>query len=286
MTPVVLFLVDETAAAPTEIRPGERALAVTELAATRGDGVFETIVVVDGVPQAMRAHLERFARSARMLDLPAPDLARWEAVVRTAAERLRGHPRAAVKYVLSRGDEASGGGATGWVLGFVPAPRAASGGAIAVVTLDRGYRSDVAQTSPWLLQGAKTLSYAVNMAALREARRRDADDVVFVSSDGLVLEGPTSTVVAKIDGTFTTPPVELGILPGTTQHDAFAVLAAAGHPVAVRPLGVGELRAAEALWLCSSTRGAAPVGRLDGVERSTDIETTAILAAGLDARKE
>ena len=48
---------------------------------------------------------------------------------------------------------------------------------------------------PWLLAGAKTLSYAVNMAALRHAERHGAGDVIFVSSDGYVLEGPRSTVV-------------------------------------------------------------------------------------------
>ncbi|GAA3031319.1 aminodeoxychorismate lyase [Microbacterium dextranolyticum] len=283
MTPDVLFLVDATAAAPIEVSPHDPALTVTQLAATRGDGIFETIVVVHGVPQAMRAHLDRFARSARMLDLPAPDLDAWEAVIQAAADRMRAHPRAAIKYVLSRGDEAGENATMGWVLGFVSPPRQA--GPIRVVTLDRGYRSDVAQTSPWLLQGAKTLSYALNMAALREARRRGADDVVFVSTDGLVLEGPNSTVIARVGDTFVTPPVDLGILPGTTQHDAFVVLAAAGHATAVRTVTVDELRDADALWLCSSTRGAAAVSHLDGVERSTDDDITALIATGLDARK-
>ena len=53
---------------------------------------------------------------------------------------------------------------------------------------------------PWLLAGAKTLSYAVNMAALRDAARRGAGDVIFVSSDGYMLEGPRSTVVIATDG--------------------------------------------------------------------------------------
>src|SRR5690625_3744673 len=66
-----------------------------------------------------------------------------------------------------------------------------------VVTLDRGLASTVVDTSPWLLPGAKTLSYAVNMAATREAVRRGAEDVLFVSTDGYALEGPTSTLLVR-----------------------------------------------------------------------------------------
>ena len=90
--------------------------------------------------------------------------------------------------------------------------------------LDRGYDSDVAERAPWLLLGAKTLSYAVNMAALRYARKHGADDVIFTSSDGRVLEGPTSTVLlAHVEQTkapaahgppLITPQLDSGILPG------------------------------------------------------------------------
>lgn len=52
--------------------PGQPHLSVLDVAATRGDGVFETISVGAGHPQALEAHLDRFARSARMLDLPTP----------------------------------------------------------------------------------------------------------------------------------------------------------------------------------------------------------------------
>ena len=70
------------------------------------------------------------------------------------------------------------------------------------MTLARGLPADGVADMPWLLAGAKTLSYAVNMAALRHAERHGAGDVIFVSSDGHVLEGPRSTVViaTEIDG--------------------------------------------------------------------------------------
>lgn len=288
MKPLVLYRVDPQAgdsdSALERIDPDRPVLTGTDLAATRGDGVFETIVVVDGVPQAMEAHLDRFERSARLLDLPAPDRSLWRRVVdRVAAEMTV--PRGAVKYILSRGDEATGA-PTGWALGFAPVhQRTGLPPQLDVVLLDRGYRSDAATTSPWLLQGAKSLSYAVNMAALREARRRGADDVIFTSADGYVLEGPNSTVIARIGGEYLTPPVEFGVLPGTTQADAFAALRAGGDEVAERPLTVSDLSDAGAIWLCSSTRGAAPVRSLDGVALQVDQTTTRRISDYLHTRK-
>ena len=107
---------------------------------------------------------------------------------------------------------------------------------IRVVTLDRGLRHDVAETSPWLLAGAKTLSYAINRAAQREAVRRGADDVLFVSSDGFALEGPTSNVVTLTDGVVRTPNTDQGILAGTTQAAVFDFFQSRGLRTEFAPL--------------------------------------------------
>ena len=50
---------------------------------------------------------------------------------------------------------------------------------VAAVTLPRELPSAGVEAMPWLLAGAKTLSYAVNMAALRHAGREGAGDVIF-----------------------------------------------------------------------------------------------------------
>lgn len=88
-----------------------------------------------------------------------------------------------------------------------------------------------AERAPWLLLGAKTLSYAVNMAALREAHRRGADDAIFLSSDGFVLEAPTASLILRFDDRFVTPAPNGGILHGTTQLSVYEYLAAQGFDV-------------------------------------------------------
>lgn len=248
---------------------------VLDLGVTRGDGVFETISVGAGHPQAFAAHLARFAKSAAALDLPEPDAEAWERAVLAVAAEIGPAPEAFVKTILTRGVEGDGR-PTGWAYATVaPDHRKARTDGIRVVTLDRGYRHDVAKTSPWLLAGSKTLSYAVNRAVLREAARRDADDVVFISSDGYLLEGSTSNLLLRFGDTLVTPSLDLGILPGTTQGDLFVFARSQGMETKYERLETRKLAEADAAWLVSSVRHAAPIRRIDGVDRPMDVEFTA-----------
>lgn len=240
-------------------------LRADDLGVLRGDGVFETVLVVDGVAVELDAHLARLARSAALLDLPAPDPAAWRCCARTAIDAWVGGPEMALRLILTRGVEGSGA-VTGYAMGspVSPALLAQRRDGIAVVTLTRGIGSELAGQAPWLLLGAKTLSYAVNMAAVRHAERLGAQDVVFTTADGFVLEGPTSTVVVAQGRTLRTPPAELGILPGTTQAALFRTAGAAGWHTRVEPLRPADLLAADGVWLCSSVRLITRVHTLDG----------------------
>ena len=50
-------------------------LHADDLAVVRGDGIFESLLVRDGRPCLLEAHLGRLTQSARLMDLPEPDLA-------------------------------------------------------------------------------------------------------------------------------------------------------------------------------------------------------------------
>jgi 4-amino-4-deoxychorismate lyase len=260
-------------------------LDVRDLGAARGDGVFETLGVVGGRPQALDAHLARLANSASLLDLPVPNDAQWRHAITVAAASLPADRQGGLKVVLTRGAE-GGSRPTGWIVA-TPADGdfAERETGISVVTLDRGYSSDVAQRAPWLLAGAKTLSYAVNMAALREARRRGADDVIFLTSDGFVMEAPTSTVILRLGDRIVTPRTDIGILPGTSQLSVFEFAADQGLRTEEALVPASDLTRADALWLVSSVRLAVPVTSVDGADVPVDLELTRAMNAALLARR-
>ncbi len=267
-----------------EIESSAPALRVAELSTQRGDGIFETLSVVNGHPHEVEPHISRLVNSARICDLPVPNEAQWRAAIAHAVAKLPQEGELALKFVLSRGVE-HGPAPTAW-LHATPAPdfRAVRENGVKVVTLDRGYPHGVAERAPWLLMGAKTLSYAINMAALREAKRRGADDTIFVTTDGYVMEGPTSSVIVRLGNTFVTPAPSGAILHGTTQQSLFEYLEERGEQVEYRDLTVDELRGADAAWLVSSVRLAVAVTELDGMPFPTDQELTRAFNAYLLGR--
>ena len=254
-----------------EVHPPETPLLFADdLAAVRGDGVFETLLVRAGGACLVEAHLGRLTHSAKLLDLPEPDLAAWRHAIDLAARQWAADTadEGAMRLVYSRGRE-RGSAATAYVTVNPIADRitGARRDGVAAVTLPRELPSSGVEAMPWLLAGAKTLSYAINMAALRHAAREGAGDVIFVSSDGYVLEGPRSTVVIAVGGgdnvCLLTPPPWYPILRGTTQQALFGVARAKGYDCDYRALRVADLFAAQGLWLVSSMTLAARVHTLD-----------------------
>jgi len=265
----------------TFVDPALPHVSALDLGATRGDGIFESISVGNGKPQALEHHLRRFVSSAAKLELPVPDVDAWRAAILAAIDELEPGAEAWVKTVYTRGVEGDGR-PTGWVYAaHAPDFARVRVEGVRVVTLDRGYRHDVEQTSPWLLAGAKTLSYAVNRAVAREAARRNADDVIFVSSNGYVLEGPTSTVVFKRGNALLTPGTGLGILDGTTQANIFRFAESLGMTTGFELITPEQLAQADAAWLVSSVRLAAPVRELDGAAFPVEAQLTADINAYL-----
>ena len=268
MTPPVLALLSD---GPRLIDPTAPLLRADDLGVVRGEAVFETLRIAAGRPAFLQLHLDRLARSAARVAIDLPD--GWAELARFATDAFAARD-GMLRLTCTKG--APGAGPVGFALA-APVPEAVVRGreqGVRAVTLTLGVPALLRADAPWLLGGVKSTSYAVNMASLRAAEQRAAQDAIWLSSDGFVLEAPTATVAWVADGRLVTPPAdEVGILPGTTAAVALALSAV---PVEHRLGTVEELRAADEVLLLSSVRGVAPVISLDGRELGTGPVTAAL----------
>jgi branched-chain amino acid aminotransferase len=220
---------------------------------TVGDGVFETVKVVAGEPFALTRHLARLAASARGLGLPDVDPHEVRRGVRAV---LDGEPlplgRLRITYTAGPAPMGSGRGegpTTLIVAADVLGP-ADETVAIARVPWVRNERGAVA--------GLKTTSYAENVVALAEARRRGAAEAIFANSIGDLCEGTGSNIGYVVGGEARTPSLGSGCLAGVTRA---LLLEWCDVVEADEPIGV--LDQAEEVFLVSTTRDVQPVHRVD-----------------------
>jgi 4-amino-4-deoxychorismate lyase len=87
--------------------------------------------------------------------------------------------------------------------------------------------------------------------------------------------------VIRDGDTLRTPPADLGILAGTTQAEMFAWAAGRGMTTRTERLTPADLAAADAAWMVSSVRLAAPIRAVDGVARAIDADVTTAFNAHL-----
>ncbi|MCO1653936.1 aminotransferase class IV [Pseudonocardia humida] len=263
---------------PTVVPADTPILRADDLGAVRGDGVFETANVRGGRPWLLDAHLDRMARSAAALDLALPAREALVALADTACRAWPAADEGALRIVCTRGPE-SGGPPTVYATlnPITDHQRAKRRSGVAVRTLPLGIPVAVRTAEPALLAGAKTLSYAVNMACQRWATAHGADDVLWVSADGYALEAPTSSLVWLRDGVLcTVPPAETGILAGTTAAHLLSRAGELGWTAREQLVRPAELADAQGVWLTSSARGPVEVRSLDDTPLGPSPETTRI----------
>ena len=238
--------------------PADPALRADDEALLRGRAAFETLRVYSGRPFRLDAHLERLVTSAESIGLPRLSREELEQLAELVLTRAGSEDRV-LRIIWTAGPE--DGSPTGLaLLSAVPAwiedVRARGSRIVSLL----GVRAVV----PWLLPGVKSTSYAVNMAADAEAKRRGADDAVFVDPDDVVLEGTVTNVWWRRGETLFTPSLDLGILAGVTRAATLELASGSGYRVeeGVYPL-TDVLRADEA-FTTSSVRELMPIVELDG----------------------
>jgi len=261
------------------VKPGSRPLAVGVLGRgvvdpevpvihaddaglLRGLAAFETVRVYDGRPFALAEHLDRLRTSAARMRLPEPDA---EGLARLAHDVLAaaGVRDCSLRLTMTGGRQ---GGEPVSMAVLLPIPddlEAMRATGIAAVSLQLGTDPRLRKDAPWLLDGVKSTSYAVNMAAFDEARRRGADDAVFIAADGSVLEGPVTNVWWRRGDTLFTPSLDLGILAGVTRAHVIDIAHKLGYEVSEGWYPLADMASADEAFSSSSVRELMPIIRLD-----------------------
>ena len=234
------------------VAAGVAAVSPIDHAIIVGDGVFETLKVVDGVPFALTRHLGRLKRSADGLGLPEPDdgLVRRAVAETLAADREAGRLR--ITWSSGPGPLGSDrGGGPGTLL------VASSPGTVWPKTV-RVHLCEWTRNERGALTGLKTTSYAENVRALEAAHQREASEALLTNTQGRLCEGTGTNVFLVVDGQLVTPPLSSGCLAGITRELVLELT-----EVVEREIEPAEFAVASEAFLTSSTREVGAISAVD-----------------------
>lgn len=227
-----------------------------------GDGIYEVVPVYGGRPFRLEEHLDRLERSLSAVRIDNPlTRPQWRALFTDLIERNPGDDRS-VYLQITRGvakrDHAFPKGVRPTVFAMVtpiapPDPALAERGVPAITRLD----------TRWARCDIKAITLLANVLARQEAIDAGAAESIFLR-DGLAVEGSASNLFAVSSGRIATPPKDNTLLPGITRDVVVELARANGMPVEERAIPEAELRAADELWVTSSTKEIVPVTALDG----------------------
>jgi D-alanine transaminase len=117
----------------------------------------------------------------------------------------------------------------------------------------------------WLRCDIKSTSVLANCLLRQQSMVAGAAETVLFR-DGFLTEGAASSIFVVKDGVLLAPMKNHLMLPGITYDVLLELAAAHGLPVDVRDITEAEVRAADELWLASSTREVLPIVELDGMK--------------------
>lgn len=234
-----------------------------------GDGVYEIVPVYSKKPFRLDDHLRRLQDSLDGIRLANPHaMAAWRERVLQLIE-LQDFADQSLYIQVTRGvaprDHAFPKGVPSTVFMFAqplltatPAQKAA--GVCAVTAVD----------NRWLRCNIKAISLLANILLRQQAVDADCAETVMLR-DGFLTEGAASNIFVVKDGVLRAPPPSNLMLTGITYDVVLELATAHGIPHEVRAISEAEVRAADELWMTSSTREVMAIVTLDDVPVGTGV---------------
>jgi branched-chain amino acid aminotransferase len=247
---------------------GRPSLFAGQLGLLSGWGVFSTVRAVDGALFAWERHWARMSRDAQLLNVEIPgDAAQLEIDLCGLLETNR-TPNCTVRVVVVRNgggmwEGPSSGRASDMIALTADSKRWGTSVRLGVQPNARYAASDFTR--------AKVLSWAANLRWAERAIEQGFDEVILLNEFGRATECTSANIFAAFGSEVVTPPTSEGCLPGITREVVVQDLRVPGIRVLERALSLEDLRAADELFITSTTRGLLPVREIPGrvFERQT-----------------
>lgn len=227
-----------------------------------GDGVYEVIPVYGRRPFRLQGHLDRLDRSLAAIKLANPwDGARWRELI---VELIARHPWQDQSIYLQ---VTRGAAPRNHAFPADPRPTVFMMSGALKLPSDAERENGVAAISlpdfRWLRCDIKSIALLGNCMMRQAAVEAGCREAVLFR-DGWLTEGAASNIFVVKAGTLLAPPKDHLILPGITYDVTLELAQRHGLPLEVRKISEAETRAADELWLSSSSNEILPITRLDG----------------------
>ncbi len=229
-----------------------------------GDGLFETIAVVDGEPQLWAAHIARLASGCAALQLPPPD---GELLLQEARQLCAESEKAILKIIITRG---SGGRGYRFpetveatrLLSVHPwpdYPHTHYQHGIAAMVCDTRLASHSA------LAGIKHLNRLEQVLARNEWQRSDVHEGLMLDSHGNVIEGTMSNLFIIEGDTLITPQLHECGINGVMRETVLTLALQLNITTRIETVSLARLKAASACFVTNSIIGLWPLRTLDDI---------------------
>lgn len=226
------------------------------------DGIYEVMLVQNGVLVEGDRHFVRLARSLRELSIPAPmSRAAMECIVRELLRKNR--RRDGLLYIqVTRGvakrDHAFPKHAHASLVMTVSPPKF-PGAALKKQGIEVITYPDIR----WGRRDIKSISLLPNILAKQNAIKAGVKETWLVDEKGYVTEGSSTNCYIVKDQTLVTHPANERILGGVTRDVVLQLARSNGVKVDERPFTVQEAKAATEAFITSTTLGVMPVVKID-----------------------
>jgi D-alanine transaminase len=227
-----------------------------------GDGVYELIPVYSRVPFRMDEHLARLERSLAAVRIANPYARdKWRTMILELVAQQPWEDQGVYLQVtrgVAKRDHAFPAGVEPTVFAMsnplVNPPKA---------LVEKGVAAVSAADNRWLRCDIKSISLIGNVL-LRQASADAGAAETILFRDGILTEASASNVFVAKNGLVLSPPKSNLILPGITYDVVVEIAQQAGLPLEFRDVREAEVRAADELWVTSSSKEILAVVELDG----------------------